>query len=652
MNNHDSTPNWILLIPAFLLAALFILAGAIPLNSLWGFNHLRYFPPVSLAAFSILFLLILIPPLAGKLYDGFTKLVSGFKKLPRFMQVAFVIVFSGIIFYILRVHVHSLGDGYQRIYQIERGYLYYHTEPLDYFLHSLLFRFLKLLGLTSGEWTYVIYSMIAGIVFTSVIYVFGFPERRSEKFGGFLKLLLLTFGGSQLFFGYVESYSSFYIFSLLYLLFSTRFLIEKKGFLIPSILLGLSAASHITAIFFIPSFFYLIFYNFKYCTPRNFSERFLPPAVGIIPFLGLLGQEIWIRTQTGEYISGISEGFLPLFSPSGYSILSPPHLLDVLNEILLVSPIIAIFVVWLIFPRKSFSGAEKLHNFAWLAGGFSFVLLLVIDPKLGYVRDWDLFSTAAASVGMAILLLSLSQINDFRLPNQMKVMIGALAIIFLSVWIFTNASRDRQLDRAEDLLSLSDKGRGYSTELLAYYYENRVGDARKSLELLRGITGSAKNARVFNKIANSEFDLGLYEDAMKSIDSGLRLDSNYAALHLTAGMTLAKMGKPDSGLPHLLKTAELEPARYEVFLALGDTYFRLDSKERAISAFREAIRINPQGAVTVPYFEIGNIFRLLGKYDSAYVYVRNGLRRNPNFPHGIELLDLIKQEATSKMNPK
>lgn len=635
-----------LVVPSALLAVLFILAGTLPINGLWGFNHIKYLPGYSVFIYILLFLLILIPGSAERLYLLLSRITAVFKRLPKAIQLLLIVLFSVAVFHFLRVHVHSLGDGYQRIYQIEQGYAYYHTEPLDFFLHAILYRALKVVGVVSGELTYTLFSIIGGVAFISAVYLFRFPQQRDSQIGGLIKLLIISLGGLQLFFGYVESYSLYYIFSLLYLLFAARYILSNQGLLMTSVMLAFGLASHLTALILLPSFLYLIYYNFKYCRPERFAPRYLPIIIVLLPALGLLGQEIWLRIYVAEYVPSISGGILPLFSDSEYSIFSLAHLFDILNEILLISPLSLVLAAYLLLNRKCYTHTKSLSAFLSIIVVFSFLMLLTIDPKLGLARDWDLFSIPAAALGSAIVLLLLTKANKNTVGSYTTIVLGALSIVFLSAWILTNSSEKRQLVRAEDLLSSSDKSRGYSTELLAYYYRHEARNSKKALELLKSITGQALNARVYNKIAKAEIDLGLYDDALKSICKGLELDSNFAELYLMAGVTWVRMDKPELGLPYLLKARYLEPTRYNIYHSLGNTYYRLDSLEKAVMAFKKTINLKPDFAMA--YIETGNMYRLMQHYDSALAYVQMGLRLNPNSAEGYQLLDLIKKEWTSQ----
>jgi hypothetical protein len=639
-NDQSINSKWRLIIPALFLMTVFILAGIIPFGSLWGFNHLKYFPGYVSIIYAVIVLFFIIPYIAEKAGAILSRLTGDFQKMPLVVRIIVIALMAGIIFYIFRVHVHSLGDGYQRIYQIEKGYMYYHTEPLDFFLHAIFFRGLKIFGVISGEMTYTIISVAAGIVFILMVYLFKFPEQITSNSAVLIKLLTISMGGMQMFFGYVESYTFFYLFSLLFLLWASRFMVTNQGLATASLLLALAMASHITALFLLPGFAFLIYVNLKNTKPLSFNKKYLPILLILLAVAGLIIQEIRLRYFIDIYTPSYSGGILPLFSLSEYSIFSPVHLYDILNQILLIAPICLLLLAYFIPGKKTNSDKRNLNIFLIIIIVSALLVISMIDPKLGYARDWDLLSIPTAVLGLSLCIFLLIGHNQQKVNKYTAFIIGSISILLLSGWILTNSSEKRQLERAEDLLSLSEKGQGYSTELLAHYYRYKKNDVQKALVLYQSITGRAKNARVYNKIAKAQNELGRYEDALKSANSGLELDSNLTDLQFMAGFILLKLNKPQFALPYLHKARELAPDRFEIYYFLSDAYYQLDSLGMSLITAREAIRLKPNFAPT--YIEIGNTFNRLGVYDSAFVYTKKGLKLDPNNATGYELLEDIK----------
>jgi len=626
--------------PLVILSLLFLAAGLIPLSFMWGLNHLAYFPKSIGLVYAVLILVAFALSTSKRFESSLRNLSRSFEKTPAIIRIIVLAVMAAALFYLFRVHVHSLGDGYQRIYQIEQGYYYYHTEPLDFFAHGLLYRVLKFLGIDSGETTYVVFSIVTGVCFVLAVYLFRGYRKTDAGCMPMIKLLILTMGGMQLFFGYVESYALYYVATLLYLLWAGKIIVDGRGYFAAAAMLALALFSHITAIILVPSFAFIIYRHIKNKTVSP-ARRYLPAVIVLIPFLGIIIQEIILRIYMSETVPSISGGLLPLFSTSQYAIFSPAHVNDIINEFLLICPVPLVLAVALI--RRKFDIGKHFIVFGLLAVVPAMLTLLLIDPKLGMARDWDLFSIPTAIIGMTILLMS--RIGSRKKPGRISVkfLLIAISLIIFSSWILVNSSVNRQLERAEDLLTFKSKTAGYGTELLAYYYRFRMNDSQKALELLETIEGEARNARVYNKIAKMQIDLGRDEAALKSIYAGLRLDSGFTELHMLAGATWLRKGKPELSLPHFQTAVMQAPDRPECYQTLANTYFKLDSPLVAIKVYKKLLEMKPDHALA--HFEIGNLYRLTGQYDSAFIYTREGLKLNPDFPNGLKLLEMIKAQA-------
>jgi len=282
MNDVNVKKNTALLITVSILSFLYIIGGIIPLDSFWGFNHLRYLPDFSLFVFAILIVIIAVPSLSEKLYQICKNTTSTFNSLPKLIRILLIAMATSAILYFLRVHVHSLGDGYQRIYQIEKGYLHYFSEPLDFYLHALLYKLLKVFETSSGELSYVLFSIVSGILFTVLIYLYKTPEK-IRNYSVMIKTMALFSGGSLLFFGYVESYSLNFMFSILYILYSLKFIYDKTSLGKVVTFLLLASVSHITALVLYPSFLYLMYSHIKNNPELSPIRKFLPIVLSSLP---------------------------------------------------------------------------------------------------------------------------------------------------------------------------------------------------------------------------------------------------------------------------------------------------------------------------------------------------------------------------------
>jgi tetratricopeptide (TPR) repeat protein len=552
-------------------------------------------------------------------------------------------ILAGGVFYFLRVHVHSLGDGYLRIGQIESGIRYLHTEPLDFWLHGLLYDFLGVFGDVSGEAVYQIFSIGIGIAFVLIVYGLDLKDGITAGSPAGLKWLILCLGGVQLFFGYVESYALFYSAMLVYTLLAFRYMATGRGFTGASAAFAVGLASHLTGFFFLPTYLYLSYVAYKDKKMSGQFSRTISIGIIIVLVVGLIISELVVRSRHAQYLAGPGDYFLPVISGE-YAILSGHHLLDILNQFLLIIPIPLGLIVSLVMLRKV-NPHPRLRVFGIILSLCAGVFLLMINPSLGFARDWDLFATSAALIGCIVLVFYFRKAAPGR-PAGVTLS-AALAAVFVSTWIFTNASPGRQLQRAEDLLSLSDKGRGYCTELLAHYYRYEADNKQKVVDLLGGITGPARNARVLRIMAVTQYEMKRYADALRTAREGLAQDSTVAETNYVAGMSLTELGFADSATSYLEVAQHNDSRNYTFTRSLAKNYYSIGRIETAIEGYKYAISLEPKKPTG--YFDVAAIYLENRLYDSAFYYAQTGLKVAPDFAAGYRIMETIKAAARESL---
>jgi tetratricopeptide (TPR) repeat protein len=637
IKSENRSYRYLLIITA-LIALAYMAAGLFSVEKFWGINNLKYFPlwyTIAFGAFSILFI---IPWTARLIHKITTLIIDRFRKIPLFIRICLVIMVSLAILYFFRVQVHSLGDGYLRAYQIEQGYSYIHSEPLDYLLHVLLYDILNKFTSMSGEDIYALFSIACGLIYILAVYLItSSPENKLiPVISG---LLLIEMGGIQLFFGYVESYSLVYLSGILYVVLCYRFIQKQKGLLIASILLAIAVASHQSGFILLPSFAYLIYLHFKSNGSKDYREAIISMIVVSIAVIVVVLLDYRDYLRSIEVRPAFDDLILPFYSSGSYSIVSGEHLLDILNQLLLVSPFL--FILTPIFAIKRVFSLKNLNTrFCIFLAIPAILFLLIIDPKLGFARDWDLFAMPAAMIGV-IYILHLSRIAMILKSAAKTTLIGT-ALLFLCVWIGVNTSEQHQLSRAENLLSISAKNRGYGSELLAHYYSEISDDKEKALEILYGIEANARSARVMHKIARLEFMIGRFDKSLQAALEGYRYDPTMFALPLVAGASYLQLGNPREAVHYLEITRNLEPAEPATYSLLGNAYSLLDSLDKSLEAYKMLVRISPKDPKGL--FNVAYLFYIKENYDSALVNIDKCLRVNPDYPDAITVREMILQE--------
>jgi tetratricopeptide (TPR) repeat protein len=621
--------------PIFILIGFYVAAGVIPIERLWGFNLLKYHYPVIaifIAALAVALPFAKIIQTIGQTLDSIDRI---WKRFPAIWKIVSTVIIPAVVFYLLRTKVHSLGDGYQRIYQIEKGFLFYHTEFLDFLLHAIFYRVANFFGPISGEAIYALFSVLCGGIFISVISIFKFPDGWAALQSKSLKLTIIFLGGSLLFFGYVESYSLYYPAAIIYILFGLRYLETGRGIIPTAIIASIIPLIHITGLFLFPSFLYLAW------RPSNDNGRCgrlrrLAPFIFIAASFFALAAILMIsgnRVVVGS--PGFSGKILPFFSLAEYSVFSPEHLLDILNEILLIAPVSLIMLSYLV---KSFKPQSyPLLPFLGIIGISSVLFLFLVDPRLGYANDWDLFATPAAALGISVAILFLRKERKSSGPPIEGLV--AASVVFCGIWILTNSSAERQLARAEDLLAIGSREPRYNAELLAHYYLDKNRDIEKGLTLLYRIPEELKNAKVYSAIARAELDRERFDRALTAARKSIAIDSLDPLPYFTAGSALIGVDSATAAIEYLAQALNMVPGDPKILNMLGRAYLGKGDSPRAAETFAAGIISDPNFSPS--YFNLGYLFLKTGNLDSAHYYAAKGLSIDPENTWGKRLLDMI-----------
>jgi hypothetical protein len=349
----------------FFTCAIVVLIRAVasffPKERLWGLNQLAYVPLIPRGIITILAFLFLVPKVNKTFYDlfaGFFNLVEkNFKKINRYYKYIFFSLLSIIPFWVFKSKTYLLGDGALLGRLLAAGTNLYANEPLSVYLHVLAYRFLKL----DAYQTYTLVSCLAGasFVFLTLRLSHSLGKENKERILAFL--VLVSMGSVQLFFGYIEHYSLVYAGMMAYFLLSFLYLRGGCDLLFPSLALLTSIGLHISAVYLLPSLIYLHLVKSEK-EKKHISFRKILSATFILLLVGA-GFIIWSNKNP---ISGNFTTYLIPFAggeKDSYSLFSVAHLVDMLNEQLLLAPAgMILWVVLIFFARKISFKDKELHS--------------------------------------------------------------------------------------------------------------------------------------------------------------------------------------------------------------------------------------------------------------------------------------------------
>ena len=660
-NSHINRMGRIILLSCAFLILVHLIASFFPHLRVWGINQFHYFPLGLRIALSAIGLLVLIPGVNGLLVRllarAFLPPAEKLRRLNKYTLYSVISLLSLIPLWLLRAKTPLLGDGYLRAGELKLGSLLSITEPLDFYLHLVFF---ELVGV-DGYTTYAVMSCVAGGLYIFLILLLSDLWGKDGKEKLFIFSILATLGTTQLFFGYIESYSFMYVTLTGYLLFSLRYLKGKSGFLWPSLFLLLAAGFHLSALFVLPSLFYLAFAKLpEPDRSKAQSARFVNIVI-LVCLTSVIGLALYLlRTYSSD---GNFSSFLiyPFGSKeSSYSFFSSAHLLDFLNHQLLISPVgLVLLLALFAFFRRQADSKERWFKFVGLVAVCSLSFALLVDPKLGYARDWDLFAFAGPGVS---LLAALILVNVFRTLQQtgenikgrvMDLSRSTLVLVVASLvstlpWVCINASEDKSIARFHDLLTIDQERAAYGYEIVACYFRDQ-GRYSKAAESWRKAIAVNPLPRYFAALGVAYSKLGRYGEAIQAFDRSLKWEPRGPAAHEThrnLGHCMAKTGRYDEAVDHLKKAIELKPNNAEYYYALGNILGSAERYEEAVPYFKTVLRLNP-GNVTV-YRKLGICYAKLGNKEEAEKYLEAYFNLRPRDAFGTKrMVDSIEIEIES-----
>ncbi|MGB2698445.1 MAG: tetratricopeptide repeat protein [Candidatus Zixiibacteriota bacterium] len=665
--NKEKSPCLNLLI--FSLCALVILAHFVssffPSARLWGISHLAYFPLEFGILFTSVFLLLLIPSINSKILDllkvpldrlnGLT-----FDKSKRlwFILLSFV---SFPLFWVFRTRTHFLGDGYHIIQDLHKGEFFVKwTELIETLIYVNLYKLLNPVLGVDAETLYELVSCFYGAIFVFLIFLLAdfLGEDKWEKL--FLFCLIAFMGSILLFCGYAEHYSFSYVLIFAYIFLSMKYLKERSNPFLPLAFLVLAVFSHISVSYLLPSAFLLCFLGYDKNGKSSFLEKKETWAI-----LFLIVTCIIILLYVKEYSWMVGNKYVPLtkgdYYAPGYSLFSLPHILDILNEQFLVSPVGFVLLISIWICLKSFNLREKTSAFLSLAFLLGIGFNSLMYPGLGMARDWDMFASTA--IGYTILagylfLRYAKKRVDFKYIGSILIITTAFCTL---PWILLNTSEQKGVERFKNLLDLDPKKSRNGHFTLAAYFdkkglyeevekENQV-QASNFPELVlvnQGIEAfyenqTSKALRLCEEalamepnFAEAYFLLGKIHQARKSNNlakkeykKAIELYPIYADAYVNLGHLYAFSQELDSAFHYYKRATALHTRDRNVYNNLANIYSNKGKWKQATSNFQKAIDIDPDFAE--PYYGLGIVFFEQNRVDQAISRFEKASELKPGF---------------------
>jgi Tetratricopeptide repeat len=630
-----------------------ILSILMPAYWNWSVVSLENIKFIQIAFLISALILFFLPRLSQFIFnllsDLLNKLISAISHLPKIVKACLWIVLPAIMLYLLRVDVHIYGDGQNLIGSIVDGQI---SSPIFNRIGMIMQIIAKPLGLVGGsrenaETFISIISIASGVLFfyyswKTVNVLTGSNEKAIWSW-----LALITSGYIILFCGYIETYSIFVAWIMIYVY--HLLLYNRKQFGITSLVVVFLTGLfwHTLFIAFLPSLIWSI--NCR----RNIVKNRIIWLLSLIFIAGiyLFGQLI----KRGEFHLTIP--FLPTDYTS-YYLFSPSHLIDMLNQMIIVGPALAILGLVIIFMFRGRDRNVNEKTLLWMAIP---VLLLsfMIDPHMGAARDWDILSIFAVPLVLFALAFITRKNNFWGQYILIPILIFNLTHTGSSIMI--NKDEDKAVDRIIRI-SLEDphyqndyyegkRNRQFAVILSNIYHRNEQAllftqrlayspgaellDIINNANMYYNSKDFEKAAYYYEKVAekyplpleqrfNYARSLSFLQRHQESIEllNSMIDDTSFVDMYFSLGISYSQTGRLDSckkyfeigltSFPDTLKTMTV----YKEYLKSSGFYdLALEYQRRIFSVFPDSQHLRS---------ELIDLFNRTSMYDSAGYYMGNG----------------------------
>jgi tetratricopeptide (TPR) repeat protein len=597
---------------------------------LWGINHLLFLPfgfAVDYAIAGIVLLLAFIPPISCRLEPWFAS--RGDFLFGTSMHLRWAV--AGVIllpaFWFLRMPTNLLGDGYTVINNIagDMPVIFKWSETGAVRAIYAVSKLIPVEGLARGEYAFALVSVLSGAATLFFFFGIAFELSTDSAMRLFTVCLLVFSGWSLLFFGYAENYPILWPFISAYIYFSIRYLQGKGPLIVPLIILAAALVLHLQTIFFLASAMVIFLGRGR---SRRFYGRHRKLVWSVFAGIAVVAAAAFVREYQQSLPFRIH--FLPPFvgrtaTPKA-AIFSPTHLLDMVNELLLVAPLLPVLILLAWKGRRSLMNTPVgVFLLVFSSGGL--LLLLILDPRLGLGRDWDLFAISGLGVTLAgIWSIAAAEYIGRRLYPGLAL----LALVLVLPYFATNLSAKPSVAYMKWLLDL-DAGKSKSgMVMLRDYYKDR-GDTTTADSINYAIKKRHPSANLDGAAMNL-ISLGQYDKALALADSMFALDPESKESFNLRGNVYLKMGRYREALDDLSMAHRLGPYDYRTMVRIAAVYYWQNRIDSAMKYLRRAQRYGPRAPSLIESMAVA--FLAQRQYDSAFVYGRQSQQVDSTSPVG------------------
>jgi hypothetical protein len=516
---------------ATILLGVPLLPADVLRGELWAFDHLRDTPLGVRLALAALLAAAAVPRLQALAAAWSTSAARRASRARRFCGLALAAAASLPLLLALgglRQRNYELGDGAHLIQFVTlavhtHGFHVTYDEPLELFVHSILYRALHAWRASTVQDAYALLSALAGVGYVVVLVAFWRRRVAGARCVACGTALVASAATAQLFFGYVENYTLVTLGVVAYAWLAARVLEGRSRLVVAAAVLGTCVSFHVLAGWLLPSLAYVAWVSTRRLEPQRRARSL---AAGAAALLAPPAATVALLTALGVPLDALGTTHLahlkfifrtpPTSSAYHYPAFSGSHLRDLANEILLVSlpGLLTIAGAALAGVRRD-AWRDPLLRFLALGALFTHVFAATWNSEIGAYRDWDLFSITGLFDSLLGAYLLLSYVPARADVAAVAAPVLVLAAALTGSWISSNAHRVVAVPSHHDRAHLQ-------AGLLARWAGNEEA-ARRDFEQV--IRLDARNARALFELGTSLWNDGDRTNALPLLRRFLEVES-------------------------------------------------------------------------------------------------------------------------------
>jgi hypothetical protein len=422
---------------------------------LWSLNLQRFLaPPLAWITWGAV-ALAFVPPLARRAERWMARAGGATSERSRAATAGWA-VFAALLAWLLPDRLQFVGDFLLRQSTLQtQGALpalwYPQAMPLDLVIHDALGR--VVLALT-GMRAYT-EGRVLGALEAAALALIALAYARELKLRGaaaFAATAVLFFGGYlTLFTGYNKCFTEMSLVVATAGVLMVRLARGRGGLLPLGLTLAAGALIHRSTLALYPAAL-LTVRVWSRSQPRGAWRR---PANLLAFALPVVAQALVMPRMLAVMGDIDARHFAP-HEVSEHGLLAatfdPVRLADMLNLVLMLSPVFVAAAVMLAVERGAWRSRPEFGPLALLAATL-FAMMLLVHPQQGMFRDWDVFATLGVALSLVAALAIGESLRAVPARAWLAVPVVASAALFTLQWLLHQADLDRGLVRVHAFMS-------------------------------------------------------------------------------------------------------------------------------------------------------------------------------------------------------